>query len=64
MAFYFIKVVIYFLAKAIMALKFLQNWERGKKFVDYLGKGLFFSEVLAIIIDGYFEFGISLYLQA
>ena len=60
MAFYLVKVAIYIVFKGLSKIKICS--ERSKKITNYLSKGLFYAELLAIIIDGFFEFGISLYL--
>ena len=61
MTFYLVKVAIFLIFKGLSNIKVCS--ERSNKITNYLSKGLFYAELIAIIIDGYFEFGISLYLQ-
>ena len=62
MALYFVKVALFLIFKGLSKIKFCS--EKSTKIANYISKSLFYAELLAIIIDGFFEFGISLYLQA
>jgi len=58
LALYFLKMLLYLLMEATVRLT-----GRGQGLAKFLKQGLFFGDILALVIDAYFEFIISGYLQ-
>ena len=60
---YFVKLVVLFFMRAMIQLTPVGQSKNFKKLYDSMVKTAFFSDILAILIDAYFEFLISGYQQ-
>mmetsp|Transcript_39108 Transcript_39108/g.59653 ORF Transcript_39108/g.59653 Transcript_39108/m.59653 type:complete len:81 (-) Transcript_39108:947-1189(-) len=58
LVFYFFKLTLFLLTLCVSKVT-----GRGKRFAALLSSGLFYGDLIAIVLDAYFEFIISGYLQ-